>query len=338
MTQDPSITAEMSRYAHFIRPERGRWQRVLVNLLLRLLVKWRITPDTLVERLRSVTAQVNRRAAQKPLRVVQQQVDCNGVAAEWLIPSSCKPSRVLLYLHGGAFIAHAPDAYAAMLAPWCEALQARALMVDYRLAPEHTWPAAPDDCYAAWSWLLEQGHAPADIVIAGNSAGGNLALATLHRIKAAGTAMPACAVLLSPFVDFTLAGESMVRNARRDPIFSQAFANSFRHHYIGPEHYLEPSASPLFGNFAGLPPLLLQTGSMEVVRDDSVRTAARAHAAGVEVRLEIWERMPHDFQVMADLPQALQAAVSILSFIDLHTAWQSAPDVDGPATGTCPQV
>lgn len=194
-------------------------------------------------------------------------------------------------------------------------------MVDYRLAPEHPYPAALDDCNAAYGWLLRQGIEPAQIVLAGDSAGGNLALATMQRLKAEGVPLPACAVLLSPFLDFSLGGNSVLDNARADPVFTLAFGIGIRACYAQPRQYLDPGVSPLFGDFASLPPLLFQVGSREMLLDDSMRAAALAQSAGVPTQLEIWERLPHVFQAIAVLPQARQAAESVLRFISSHTGW-----------------
>ena len=198
----------------------------------------------------------------------------------------------------------------------------RALMVDYRLAPEHCFPAAPDDCHAAYRWLLAQGYQPNEIVIAGDSAGGNLALATLQRIKAAGEPMPSCAVLLSPFVDCTLSGESMLSNEPHDPMFTLSGMLVIRRLYVQPEQFMDPSASPLFADFSGLPPMLIQVGDIEMLRDDAVRTARKAHAAGVAVELEIWEGMPHVFQALTILPQAAAASERIVAYIGEKTGWR----------------
>lgn len=143
-------------------------------------------------------------------------------------------------------------------------------------APEHPFPAGADDCHATYRWLLAQGYHPRNIVIAGDSAGGNLSLVTLQRIKAAGEPQPACAVLLSPVVDFTLSSKSLVTNDRPDPMFKSAALVGLRALYAQPQQFLDPSVSPLFGDFAGLPPLLFQAGSTERLRDESLRAAARA--------------------------------------------------------------
>jgi len=307
-----------------VRPGRGRWIAALVNLILRIAVKWQLGLHVDLPALRQRMAVLNRKVSPNAPGIRRQPQQCHGIPAEWLIPEPGGTQRVLLYIHGGAFVARTPDLHAAMLSPWCLALNARALMVDYRLAPEHPHPAALDDCLVAYRWLLDQGIAPQDIVVAGDSAGGNLALASLQRLQAEGLPLPACAVLLSPFLDFSLGGRSALDNARRDPVFDLAFAVGIRAFYASPAEYLDPGVSPLFGSFRGLPPLLFQVGSSEMLLDDSVRAAALAEAAGVPVQLEIWHRLPHVFQAMAILPQARAAAGSIVEFIRRHTGWEAA--------------
>lgn len=322
-----------------IRPPRGRLRRAFLNLALRLFVKWPQGPHIDVARLRRRQAQLDQRLGRLPATVHREPA--KGIAAHWIGTSDAAPRRVILYLQGGAFIARSPAAHAAMVYPWCEALRARALMVDYRLAPEHPFPAALDDCEAAYGWLLQQGHAASDIVLAGDSAGGNLALALMHRLRVAGTPLPACAVLLSPFVDFTLSSPSLCGNAARDPVFTLAFATAIRALYAAPEHYLDPRVSPLFGDFYGLPPMLIQVGSTEMLLDDARRVAEKASAAGVPVQLEIWERMAHVFQVVGSLPQARAARQRIVEFIGARSGWSGnrAPCVEeNHFSGPCPEI
>jgi epsilon-lactone hydrolase len=242
---------------------------------------------------------------------------------EWLDWSESDRSRIILYLHGGAFLFHWPRLYTGLLESWCLPLQARALMVDYRLAPEFRFPAAVDDCLAAYRWLRAQGYASSDIVLAGDSAGGNLALATLQRLHALAEAQPACAVLLSGAFDFTLSSRSLIINDGQDPILSFAELALVRGFYASPEQYLDPRVSPLFGEFSGLPPLFFQVGERELLLDESTRAAARAHAAGTTVELEIWERMAHGFQALP-LPEAQCAADHVVGFIERHAAWKRA--------------
>lgn len=187
-------------FTQVIHPGQGSWKSEALNLLLRLTVKSRLGLHIDIPKLRKQFSQLNRQASPSLLASVQRQsVDCDGVAAQWLSPVGHRPERVLLYIHGGAFVAYTPDVYAAMVASWCQNLKTRALLVDYSLAPEHPYPTALEECLAAYLWLLGQGFEARDIVIAGDSAGGNLVLATLQRLKADQQPLPSCAVLLSPF-------------------------------------------------------------------------------------------------------------------------------------------
>jgi acetyl esterase/lipase len=317
------MTTHVKTFTRVIHPAKGRWAGELLNLLLRITVKSRHGVHIDIPKLREKFRQLNRQAPRALADVQRESVDCNGVAAQWLAPKGYRQERVLLYIHGGAFVAYTPDVYAAMVASWCQPLKTRALMLDYRLAPEHPYPTALEECLAAYQWLLDQGIKAKDIVIAGDSAGGNLVMATLQHLKAASQPLPSCAVLLSPFLDFTLSGASALGNAPHDPIFNLAFAVGIRAFYAPAETYSQPSVSPLFGDFSGLPPLLLQVGSTEMLLDDSVRAAAKADAAGVPVQLEIWKRLPHVFQMIAALPQARAAAQHIQRFVNDHTAWDA---------------
>lgn len=317
------MNAPVSTRAHtrVIDPADGRLRRRLLNLLLRVLVKSRHGFGIDIPRLRTQFARLDHQSKALPTDVHRIRVLCNGTPAHWLSPASCRPERVVLYIHGGAFVAYTPQIYAAMVADWCKPLKARALMLDYSLAPEHPFPTALDQADCAYRWLLEQGLKAEHIVIAGDSAGGNLALALLQRLRDEKMRLPSCAVLLSPFLDFTLSGASVLGNARHDPIFTLAFAIAVRGFYAPAEQHTSLGVSPLFGSFEGLPPLLLQVGSSEMLLDDAVRAAAKAAAAGVQIRLEIWQELPHVFQMIAALPQAQEARRHILDFVHQHTNW-----------------
>lgn len=317
------LPSTLPPYARMVCDRRARWRRHLLDRLFRHTAKRDMSAHADIPTLRARQHKFDARFGRVEPQLQRSAVDCAGVEAEWIALPDSRAERVILYLHGGAFMFRFPKTHAAMVGRWCQRLGARALMVDYRLAPEHPWPAAPADCHAAYRWLLAQGIEPRNIVIGGDSAGANLALATLHRIKAAGEPMPACAVLLSPIVDFTLSGPSIVSNERRDPIFTVAGLVALRGHYAPPEQFLDPDVSPLFADFQGLPPLLFQASESEMLRDDSMRAAAKAHACGVAVELELWEGLPHVFQALPTLPQAHAALDSIVRFIDARTDWHS---------------
>src|SRR6266536_1292755 len=308
-------------YARFVDDRRGRWRRLSLSMMLRMTVKRQWRPDVDVARLREQQAAFDAKFGVLDRQARRAPQECDGVAAEWIDVPETRPGRVLLYFHGGAFILRFPVTHAALATRLCRGLGARSLMVDYRLAPENPFPAGADDCHASYRWLLAQGFASRDIVIAGDSAGANLALVTLLRIKAAGEPMPACTVLMSPFVDFTLSGKSLVTNEAHDPIFTLAGGMVLRALYAPPERLLDPSVSLLFGDFTGLPPLLFQVGSTEMLLDESLRASAKAHASGVAVELEIWRKMPHVFQAVTTLPQAAAATDSAIRFVRERAGW-----------------
>lgn len=308
-------------YVRRIRHRGGSLRRWWLHAMLRLTVKRMKVLDVDIADLRAHQAGMDAKFARVDPATRRTLVHCSGVPAEWIEVPETRPERVLLYFHGGAFMFRFPATHAGLVARWCRPLAARTLLVDYRLAPEHPYPAGIEDCHAAYRWLLAQGHDPQNIVLGGDSAGGNLVLAVLHRIKAAGEPMPVCAVLLSPVVDFTMSGRSIIANARRDPMFALSGLLAMRALYAPPERFLDSSVSPLFGDFKDFPPLLFQIGEIEVLADESNRAAARAHIAGVAVELEVWEKMAHVFQAFSSLPQASAAADSVVRFIRGRAGW-----------------
>ena len=289
---------------------------------LRLMLRTRVTPETDIVALRRQFAKLDARHVTLDRSVVRTPAQCDGVPGEWITVPESRPERVLYYLRGGSFAFRFANAHAALIARLCRRLHARALVPDYRLAPEHPFPAAPDDCHAAYRCLLAQGIRPADVVVAGDSAGGNLALVTLQRARNAREPMPACAILLSPALDCTMQSPSMAHFDGRDPMLRLSALLVLRRHYVpSPELYMSPEVSPLFGDFAGLPPLLFQAGSTEMLRDEAVRAAEKAHAAGVDVELELWPDAPHVFQIADFLPEASIALAHITRFVRMRTGW-----------------
>jgi len=307
----------------------GELIRALLYAFFRLTTKGTSFVDADIGELRLEQSKWDSRFARVDPSMHRTPLAAEGLAGEWIEGPDSHPDRILLYLHGGAFMFRWPGIYSAMVARLCMHLKARALMIDYRLAPEHPFPAAADDCHAAYRWLLAQGHDPRSIVVGGDSAGGNLALVTLQRVRDAGEPLPACGVLLSAGVDFTLSSRSMITNEGSDPMFDLAELVAMRSFYAPPERYLDPGVSPLFGDFSGLPPLLFQVGSLEVLLDESTRAAARAHAAGVEVEVQIWESLGHVFQALP-LPQARAALEHIARFTEIHAAWPTSSEAPAP--------
>ncbi len=255
-------------------------------------------------------------------------VDAGGVRAHWLDVRGARRDRVVLYLHGGAFVAETPAFHGALLARICREVHARGLMPSYRLAPEHRYPAALDDCLAAYRWLLDQGHAPRQIVVAGDSAGGNLTLALMLRLRDEGLPLPAGAVALSPVADFTFSGASVQRNDGIDDMFSADLMAPLLPVYLAqPALRTHPHVSPVFGDFTGLPPLLLQVGSTELLLDDAVRVGQRWPGA----QLQVWHGMPHVFPGFEFLPEAREATQQIGRFLRQCLADAAAAPVAGAA-------
>ena len=311
----PEAIDAQAPYVRHIAPEGGRFALWKLDLVLRLAIKRTYKYGFDVQAYRRKQVELDRRLSKADPATRRTAVDCDGVPADWIDVPESRSEKVILYIHGGAWCLSFPSLHHNMVARLCRMAGARALLMEYRLAPEHRFPAAIDDCWTTWRWLLAQGVAARNIVIAGDSAGGNLALALLHRIKAKGDPMPACAVLMSPLVDFTLGSPSMLTNEKRDPMFTSARMIGLRHLYVSPEQMLHPEASPLFADFTGLPPLLFQSSESEVLRDESLRAAARAHASGVKVDVELWAGMPHVFQIFPALPQSQSGLRNIADFI-----------------------
>ena len=255
-----------------------------------------------------------------PRGVSIQSFIAGTVPAEWLIPRGAPQDRVLLYFHGGGFIFCSLKTHRALVARLAIAGGTRAVSVDYRLAPEHPFPAALDDCLEAYRFAVQSGISPRRIVMAGDSAGGNLALALLLELRQAGDPLPAAVACLSPATDMTWAGNSMRTKAGIDPIFPEGASSplgaTIHSDYIRSADSRNPLISPLYGDWRGMPPILLHVGEDEVLLDDSTRLAERVRAAGGQADIVVWPRMWHVFQIFAPfLPEAGQSIAQIGRFI-----------------------
>ena len=244
---------------------------------------------------------------QLPAGVIREPRDVNGVPAEWVAMPGAAADRVVLYFHGGGYVLGSIATHRDLAARISAASGARVLVVDYRLGPEHRFPAAVDDALAAYKWLLDAGYAPAKIAFAGDSAGGGLTFATLLAARDARLPLPATAVAISPWVDLAGTGESMTTKAAEDPIVQKAPVLLLAGHYLGDTDPRTPLASPLYADLRALPPLLIQVGSAETLLDDSTRIADKLRAAHVDVELEVWPDMIHVWHAFAMLPEAGQA-------------------------------
>ena len=256
-----------------------------------------------------------------PCGTTVTMVDAAGVPARWIQAAGVPAERVILYIHGGGFTLGWNNQYYGMLTYLSKTSNARILAIDYRLAPEHPFPAALDDCVAAYRWLLQQGIAPQPLAIAGDSAGGNLTLTTMLALRDAGDPLPAASVCLSPGVDFTLPSETSSQKPPNDPVLSPAYIKAATRDYLGGADPYNPLLSPIFADLHSLPPLLIQVGSDELLLHGAQRIAERARAAGVEVALTVWPHMWHVFQLFAPtLPEGRQTINAIGAFISKHVA------------------
>lgn len=247
--------------------------------------------------------------------VAHEVVSADGVRGEWFIPRNSPMDRVLLYLHGGGFVYGMTSLHRDMVVYLARKMGTRALMVDYRVAPEHPFPAALDDCTASYRWLLKQGVPARGVVVAGDSAGGNLTITTLMRLRDSGDPLPAAAACLSPVADLTQ-WESV--KSFSDPLLHPKAVAMFNRSYVADNDARDAMISPVFGDWRGLPPLLLHAGEDEILREDAVRIRALAAAAGVEVRLEVFPRMWHVWQLFLTLPQTVQSLEDIAQFFASH--------------------
>jgi phosphinothricin tripeptide acetyl hydrolase len=247
-----------------------------------------------------------------PAEVKVERVNAPTASAEWLRPPSAAPGRVLLYLHGGGYVIGSPRSHRHLAAAIAGAAGASALLLDYRLAPEHPFPAAVEDATSAYRWLLDQAIAPERIVIAGDSAGGGLTVATLLALREARVPLPAGGVCISPWVDLTCGGASYGTKADADPIVRRSGVEEMARAYLGATPPRTPLASPLFADLRGLPPLLIHVGSDEVLLDDAVQLAERAKAAGVDATLEVYDRMIHVWHWFLPMLDEAQTAVEAI--------------------------
>ena len=251
-----------------------------------------------------------------------------GLPCEWIAPSQAAmdSAKTVLFLHGGGFVVGGADSHREFAAHIAHGAGVRVLLPEYRLAPENAFPAANDDCVGIYRWLLRRGVSASDILLAGDSAGGCLSLMTLQALRDAGDALPAAAVLISPVTDcLDYDGESYESRNGPDPFFTPTSLRTLCDHYAATRHPARAVLAPLKQPLKGLPPLFIQAGDAEVLRSDSVRLAERAAEAGVEVRLEVWEHMWHDFQMFAAMmPEARDAMSRIGAFAREHLALPAA--------------
>jgi monoterpene epsilon-lactone hydrolase len=291
----------------------------LLRLGIRLFLKPGMHPGiSIIERRKKLGA-YERWVVRPPAGTATDDLLLGGVPTVSVVRPESDPGRHVLFLHGGGYITGSPTLYRHILWRFASAAKARIAAIDYRLAPEHPFPAALDDAVAAWHGLLADGADPGRSAVLGDSAGGGLALALALRLKDEGAPLPAAVVAISPWTDLAITGESC-RNDAGDPMLKSDCLEPFAAQYLGGADPRHPYASPLYGNPAALPPTLIQVGSDEILRDDSVRMAERMREAGCDISLEVWPRMPHVWHAFAPaMPEASRAIARVGAFIEKRT-------------------
>ena len=257
-----------------------------------------------------------------PADVVLEPVDAGGVKAEWLVAPGGRPDRAVLYLHGGGYVIGSIKSHRYLMQNVSRHSGARTLGIDYRLAPEHPFPAAIEDACAAYQWLLDAGFAPGGIAIAGDSAGGGLTLATLLRLRETGAPLPAAGVLLSPWADLTGQADAVRTRADSDPMVKPEGLFGLARHYLQDTDPKTPLASPVFADLTGLPPLLIHVGGREILYDDALTIATNAARAKVPVALVDEPELFHVWHAFAPMLDEGQRAVEQIGGW-LHARFQS---------------
>lgn len=294
------------------------WQARLLNGFFRLTMKRHGKRPINLQRLRAMSKNPPRSALAVPVGYSVESVRTpHGLEFDVADLSRAAPQRssvIVLYLHGGGYLFGSPKTHRQVLIAMAKAFQAPAYGLDYRLAPEHPFPAAVEDAAKAYQWLLTA-HPQADIVLAGDSAGAGLAIATAVGVRDAGLKLPKAIVAFSPYTDLAVTGASIEANAKRCAMFTPRGIREAAAMYLAGADARDPRASPLYANLAGLPPMLLFASRHETLRDDTLRLAERATAAGVKVELIVRDRLPHVWPVFVTLlPEARDAFITVTAF------------------------
>lgn len=280
---------------------------------LDLIHAWRAEMETSEEPFDPVKARDSFKMFPRPEEVVKARTfPQNGIAYEWVTAVGANPDRRLLYLHGGGFISGDLDTTVPFATLVSEVTRCSVLAVDYRLAPEHPYPAALEDACRAFRWMSRNGPhratRPRAVFLAGDSAGGGLALSAALKLRDAGEGLPDALFVFSPFTDLSLTGASLATHAAEDPVLTERFLRTCSSAYAGAVDRRTPYLSPLFADLRGLPPVLVQAGGREILLDDSRRFVEKARAAGVDATLDLWPEMFHGWQLFAPgMPEAWRA-------------------------------
>ncbi len=304
------------------------WQSAFFTRFSRMAKPHAADADTDIAELRRQYTYLSDRFGAVPRDAVFEPTALGPVKGEWVRTEISAPRRVILYFHGGGYIAGSPESHRALVARLAHAAEATAFSAAYRLAPEYAFPAAVRDGIDAYRQLLARGMAPQSIVLGGNGSGGGLAFAVLLAIRNAGLPMPAACVAMSPWADLSLSGWSVLQNARTDTAQSWELLFVSARHYLKRANPSDPYASPAFASFKDFPPIMVHAGSLEVLRDDASRLGDRAADAGVPVSVEIYDGMQHVFQGSPYVPEARVSLQRLGQFIRTRTpaAREDAPE------------
>ncbi len=295
------------------------WQSAIFTRFSRIARPGVVDAATPVEELRRQFDYLSARFGQVPGGATFESAQIGPIKGEWVRVADSDPHRLILYFHGGGFIAGAPEGHRPLVARLCQEARASAYSLRYRLAPEYAFPAGLRDGIDAYRHLLQRGIAGRSIVLAGDQAGGGLAFACALAIRNAGLPMPAAIVAMSPWADLSLSGWSMLQNAKIDAALSWEMLFVCARHYLKKQSPTDPYASPIFANFRDFPPIMVHAGSEEILRDDASRLGDRAAEANVPVSVEIYDGMQHVFQASPYVPEARVSLGRLGQFIRART-------------------
>jgi acetyl esterase/lipase len=291
------------------------WQSSFVDRLRHLGRPKGATAETDIAELRRHYAYLSDRFGSPPREARFEPAQVGPLKGEWVRIGNSSSGRVILYFHGGGYIAGSPQTHRALIARLAQASDATAFALDYRLAPEFAFPAAVRDGIDAYRHLISKTAAPQSVVLAGDGSGGGLAIAVLHAARNANLPMPAACAVMSPWADLSLSGWSVLQNAKSDNALSWELLFLSARHYLRKNNPCDPYASPVFASFKDFPPLMVHAGSQEMLRDDSSRIGDRAADANIPVSVEIYDGMQHLFQANRHVPEAKVSLQRLGQFI-----------------------
>ena len=293
------------------------WRNRAFNKVLFRIMRQRLETCNSTEEMRELIMSIDSYgaliSAPKGMEVVP--VKFAKISCDWVNMPHSSGSKIILYFHGGGFCFRSPKIHGAFLARLANGSKARGLMVNYSLAPENPYPAAPDECFAVYRALLVKGYLPQNIVFAGDSAGGNLVLTTLLRIRNANLPLPACGIMMSPVSDMAVTGDSAFKKCKDDPFFDLSTLLLMRNNYIGNQNPCDPDISPYYANLHGLPPIFITAGTEELLMDDSIRLAEKIAESGGDVTINVVKGVPHVYPLFYQLSEARDAIKLMSGFV-----------------------